>query len=345
MTNSLYSVVNEFVLSHVPLTAVPIQLATFTLNADFLATLARSTPSNELGGPRLRKVKPGSSLLRLRCVRTPSGGLQDEGQWLTSGVTWNKDISFRLNDSILEVRRKLHHGRDLPIDVTEFAHEGENKVKILTNRLSKENQKDSNLPDLSIAIERVLIMSYEDILNAITTIDRIDCLSAIQHSIVADTPRPPHTTSASLDDDDVTIMSSTVTIALFDPISGSAICRIPVRGRACRHANCFDLDTFLTSAKRDQPDGPVSPDAWRCPICRGDVRPHVMIRDGFLDLVRTTLMAHGNESARSIVVSADGRWTPKEQVATGLEASSSDVGERVSRASNSAVEVIVLDDD
>jgi hypothetical protein len=117
---------------------------------------------------------------------------------------------------------------------------------------------------------------------------------------------------ASNDDDEIAIVESNLTIGLFDPFSASKMCDIPVRSRACLHNDCFDLETYLTTRRRQ---GDVSvPDLWRCPICSADARPHHLVVDGFLEEVKQQLDAQGLSQTRAIIVQQDGTWKPKAEV-------------------------------
>lgn len=42
--------------------------------------------------------------------------------------------------------------------------------------------------------------------------------------------------------------------------------KTPVRGINCRHAQCFDFDTYLKIATT------VKYRTWRCPVCKEDAR-------------------------------------------------------------------------
>jgi hypothetical protein len=114
------------------------------------------------------------------------------------------------------------------------------------------------------------------------------------------------------EDDEVAIVGSNLTINLFDPFSASKMCDIPVRSRACRHNDCFDLETFLDTRRQK---GHVSvPDGWRCPICNADARPSHLLVDEFLQEVKTQLDARNLSKTRAITVQQNGSWDPKPEV-------------------------------
>ncbi|KAK8162646.1 hypothetical protein BKA80DRAFT_273268 [Phyllosticta citrichinensis] len=104
---------------------------------------------------------------------------------------------------------------------------------------------------------------------------------------------------------------SRITINLVDPQSASRICEVPVRSIACHHRDCFDLATFLAS----RPGIVTGVDEWRCPICRADARPAHLIVDGFLTDVRRQLELRGElDTAKAIIVEADGSWSVREEI-------------------------------
>ncbi|KAF2812857.1 uncharacterized protein BDZ99DRAFT_340531, partial [Mytilinidion resinicola] len=191
----------------------------------------------------------------------------------------------------------LHHGKDLPIDLTTFLREGENQLEISTIRKSK-----GAAFDYALAVEIVGAMTHENI--------KSRCMENRQ-------PAPTvlnaiKTSLAGLDaDDDLCITSSSISITLFDPISACKIFDIPVRGRDCQHKDCFDLETFLQTRKRKQPTWPAVVDNWRCPICKADVRPSNLFVDGFMEEVRKTLAEKTLLGTREIIVDQDGSWKPK----------------------------------
>jgi hypothetical protein len=121
---------------------------------------------------------------------------------------------------------------------------------------------------------------------------------------------------AGVDDDEITIVQSTLTIGLFDPFSQAKMCDIPVRSKACPHNDCFDLDTFLQSRPR-KGDASVA-DHWKCPICKSDARPQMLIVDGFIEDVQKQLELQGLASTRYILVQQDGSWQPKAEVREGV---------------------------
>ncbi|KAI9315099.1 hypothetical protein BX666DRAFT_355876 [Dichotomocladium elegans] len=77
--------------------------------------------------------------------------------------------------------------------------------------------------------------------------------------------------SGSNEDDDLEVLQPTVRISLKCPISLMRI-RIPVKGKDCRHPECFDLQSYLAIS--------VENPKWRCPICSTYIPPDSIFRDG-----------------------------------------------------------------
>ncbi|MBA7492563.1 hypothetical protein ES702_03113 [subsurface metagenome] len=114
------------------------------------------------------------------------------------------------------------------------------------------------------------------------------------------------------DDDDLVLVDDSMTISIADPFS-ARVFTIPVRGRNCKHRECFDLETFLSSRQSDYKDALTSVYAWQCPICSGDARPCSLVIDEFFRRVRDKVFELGQEEeARAIVVKADGTWELKQ---------------------------------
>jgi hypothetical protein len=277
------------------------------------------------GAPGARILKSGSVLYRLRCSKMPLGkGFDTESLWVTADNIWPDHLSFELNGKHLEPRRKLHHGRYLPIDLSSDLRVGTNVLTVYTLPF----RGDPTV--YVVAIEAISVSTHTSILTAIPTISSEASLDSIKRSL--ESPSDPD------DDDDFIMTSSTLTIPIFDPYRADRICDDPVRGATCLHRECFDLETFLSQCKRERPDFPCVPDCWRCPICKGDVRPQKLVRDGFLLHVREELAKKNLLSTRAIVVDADGTWKPRvEEEASGIRSPSLEREEADAAASMNGV--------
>ena len=272
------------------------QSITLSMSQAELDNVPRTLSGSLPGEPGVRTLEEGSVLYRLRCCKMPPGkGFDTEASWVTAGTTWPDSLTFEVNGRFLEPRRKLHHGRCLPIDLSSLLYVGDNTLSVYT--IPSPSEQGNHV----VAIERVSVSSHNAIVSAITPISATDSLTAIKRSLE----------SLPDEDDDIAMTSSTLTIPLFDPYRGDRICETPIRGSACLHRECFDLETFLSQCKREQPGYPCIPDCWRCPICKGDIRPQTLVKDGFLVQVREELAQKGLLDTRAIVVESDGSWKPR----------------------------------
>lgn len=278
-------------------------------------------------------------MYRLRCCAVPATGFTSESSWVVADNSWPEELSFELNGVQLYTRRKLHHGRYLPIDVTSNVVRGLNKLKILLNRPANDKRKF----DYALAIETIGVMSHESITNGLGRVSAQDSLSEIKKALSNE--------NAHNDDDvDVAVTSSNMTIGVVEPLSQARLVDVPVRGVNCRHKDVFDLEVFLSVCKRERPGWPTVVDCWRCPLCRGDIRPQNIIIDEFLVQVRAELEKRDLVDTKAIVIEADGSWRPKEEELIGVRSSSldrEDAGRRRSAAAapapTKAVEIIELD--
>jgi len=279
------------------------------------------------GEPGTRVLKAGSFLYRLRCSKMDTGkGFDTEGLWATAENTWPDYLSFELNGKHLEARRKLHHGRYLPIDLSSDLRVGMNVLNVYTLPFIKGDPAAIYV----VAIEAIKVSTHTSIVEAIPTISSEASLDSIKRSLAS--PTDPD------DDDDFVMTSSTLTIPIFDPYRGDRICDTPVRGATCLHRGCFDLETFLSQCKREKAGYPCVPDCWRCPICKGDVRPQTLVKDGFLMHIREELEKKGLLSTRAIVVDADGTWKPRvEEEASGIKSPSLEREEAATAAAMNGV--------
>jgi hypothetical protein len=292
---------------------------TFSLPTD--ARVAQTVDPQD-GQRKIRQVDENTLQYRFRIVKVgaPVSGEQEDlaTDWMRKATSWPQNMYYGLNDHSLEVRRKQHHTKDLPVDLTEYIKaDGEENMLDFYANLSFE-EAASTLSKYAFAIEIVAATTHKAILEASLqrTIPSADSLRAITASLA---PRP------STGNDEIIVDAARTNIQIYDPISQSAICAIPARGTDCKHKDCFDLSTFLQTRPRERPHWPTEVDVWKCPICLQDVRPHKIVVDGFFRDVREQLVAQGREKTRVIVVEADGSWTPKVEEDVGSERSTPEV--------------------
>lgn len=318
--------------------AAAVQQLTFTISQATWKRLAKNESPINPGEPPRRTLTEQSLNFRLRCCTCPANGFATETSWVLTDNYWPDELSFQLNGNDLETRRKLHHGRHLPIDLTEFVHEGTNSLQIILNRMDRDLRKTN----FAVAVEAVGVTTHETIRNSLRRVSAAESLDAIKKSLSGE----------DCGDDDIVLTSSNKTIKLTEPYSGCNMVDIPVRGSECLHHDCFDLEVFLSLCKRPHEGWPTVVDCWRCPICRSDVRPQMLIVDEFLLEVRKTLAKQNMLDARAIVVEANGSWKIKEEEREGVRSASLEREERRAKSLEAAmapspkkvVEVIELDD-
>ena len=258
-----------------------------------LLAVNRQTPSSST--PRL-SVDVGSRFCRLRCIKANTLSIDvTESDWVAAENVWPSGVALLLNGTALEVRRKLHHGKDLPINITSLVKEGENHLSIAVYKIPDETL-------YAFAIETSQVTNTRNVKDSIAKLDWTEARERILKR-------------ATNADPDIQILDTRVTVDLSDPYT-SAMWYIPVRGMSCHHNECFDLDVFL-STRGGKQNEPCGPDAFRCPICGKDARPQSLVVDGFLTKVREELQRLNRLDAKSIVLDERGTWQIKELEETG----------------------------
>ena len=195
---------------------------------------------------------------RLRCsskatsVKIPP---QEEQSWTTSKNSWPAFLYVKVNEHLLEYQRKLDHGRDIPVDISEFVQDGVNVVKAYVNL-----KKDTSMKtDYYIFVEEIETAKIESVREAVLAqkLSPESFVSEVRQSLKNRWDRDKQSEgsdenashiSTEGDDGDLVVLGSTSTVInMFDPILPSRPLEIPVRGKYCLHRDCFDLDTFFES--------------------------------------------------------------------------------------------------
>ena len=303
----------------------------FSIHQDLIERLARDV-AGPCGSPPLRTVGPGSRLCRIRCINA-NGSIKSmsQSQWVAEDNVWPSNTAIIFNGIALEIRRKSHHGKDLPIDVTRYVKAGANNLTAAAIGFPK----DSNA-DYAIGLEIVQIFDDKQIIDSIPTIPWQESRKSIIDRL-------------STNDPDVQVVNPQIVLDLTDPFT-SCIFEIPIRGSSCRHDQCFDLHIFLQTRNRKTPTEPCEPDEFRCPVCGADARPQSLVIDGFYAQVRDELKKQGRLDAKAIILHNLGDWEIKEE-----EEVSGESGDGVGRRSmpqqtavpgrSTHAEVIEIDDD
>ncbi|OBT60482.1 hypothetical protein VE03_10107 [Pseudogymnoascus sp. 23342-1-I1] len=274
--------------------------------------------ASDPSAPLLREIRQGTLQYRVRCCRVIKGTEMEPSDFVVADTNWPPTIFMEINNSVLEVRRKNHHGKDRPVDITYHVFDcGPKKENMLRISVPRPAKTSSDML-YSLAIEVVEVFRHQQIIDMCLTAQRItakDMIASIRAKLT-DTPASA--------DDDVALVSANLTIDLADPFT-ARIFAVPVRGAHCRHRECFDLETFLVSRTTKPLEAACAPDVWKCPLCGADARPRSLRVDEFLVGVRERLEREGGLEAKAILVTEDGEWTVKPEGAPA--------GRRKSRAS------------
>lgn len=284
------------------------------------------------GRPGRMLVQVGTRICRLRSVKLKSiNDVPTESDWVAAENTWPGGIAILVNTTAVDVRKKKHHGKDMPVDITSSITEGKNSISIAISQIP---QDDESI--YAFGLENIHITNSSIIKSAIKTISWHEARDRILGR-------------SGLVDPDVQILDPTITLDLTDPYS-SSLCQTPTRGTACRHNQCFDLEIFLSTRSSKASTEPSGPDQLRCPICGADARPKNLFIDGFLVKVREELEQRKRLNVKAIVLDETGKWDIKEAEETGEpgdgtgKRKSMSVGPRTGPNPNN-IEIIELDDD
>ncbi|KAF7883489.1 uncharacterized protein EAF02_005409 [Botrytis sinoallii] len=249
----------------------------------------------------VREVKSQSLQFRLRCVSAVADANEIPiSRWVVSDTVWPEMIFVDINSHELEARRKWHHGRDLPIDITPYVNSGTNEITISMPKLPTTTKER----EYFLAVEEIEILQHNEIMDKCKeqSIPAATVVEEIKKKLAGPTE----------DDDELSIVVTDLSIGLTDPFT-SRIFEIPVRGKNCLHRECFDLATFLSTrpSKPKRPDQPCMVDVWKCPLCSEDARPYSLRYDEFLASVRDKLQEQDKLDVKTILVAANGTWRPK----------------------------------
>ena len=255
---------------------------------------ARDAP-NPHGAPPTRTIVPGSRLCRVRCISLKNqSGMPAQSEWAVADNVWPGSTAIVLNGIALDIRKKSHHGKDLPIDVTSYIKAGQNNLSTAVIGF----QKDSTAR-FAIGIEFIQVVDEQKIRAEIKLLPLPEARKRVLDE------------SRNLDPD-IEVIQSQKVLDLTDPFT-ARIFNVPVRGINCHHNQCFDRDTFLQTRTAKVPGEPCGPDEFRCPICGQDARPPSLVMDTFFAGIRTELQERGRLDAKAIILDESGDWEIKEE--------------------------------
>ncbi|KAJ8128082.1 hypothetical protein O1611_g5554 [Lasiodiplodia mahajangana] len=303
-----YQAVKDFALQPTPI--IP-QTCLNELTFNIADTVREKLTFNErvAGEPLLvNRFSDGSLRIRLRCCNRPmTASAIPDHVWVAWETSWPDHIFMDFNDQVIEIKRKPHHSKDLPVDISSLIRPGVNHLRITT--LASTTQLKSHIP--YIAVEIVEVLSHSAILRMV----RVSGSKPASETREVIRKR----LAGTGDDDDLAIHNDGISVDLADPFTAT-IFTTPVRGKACTHLECFDLENWLNTrlGKKSScvcgssncrcPKEPSFVDKWKCPFCDGDARPYSLRIDEFLVEIRTRLEQNNQLRTKSITVFADGSW-------------------------------------
>lgn len=281
----------------------------FDVPSDYMPKLARTFDGRGFSDLPYAPYSEGSLRYRLRlCMRPIRETEMTESLWVVSPSHWPDHIMIEFNEKPMELQRKQHHHNDLPLELTNFIKGGGNIARISLPAMPI-NKKSGFKYYLGVDV--VEIRSHQSILEDV---------HKGQHVTEEETRQELHRRLKPGDSDDMIIENQTLSVSLADPFS-FRIFQVPVRGKDCKHLECFDLETWLTTrprkpqkagGRRDLQE-PCKVDVWKCPICDLDARPTSLRIDDFFVQVRKELSEKNNLGIKAITVNADGKWNPVEE--------------------------------
>ncbi|ROV98815.1 hypothetical protein VPNG_08425 [Cytospora leucostoma] len=294
----------------------------FTVSPGQFSLLSKAKDVPPLDGRKpvliARGYTNGSLRYRLRCCQVDVDKPIAMSDWVIKETSWPEHIFPHFNQEKLAVRRGTHHGKDLPVELTDFVTPGVNKLKVALTGATRKQQRAKHF---YMAVETLETLSHSQVLQYVWAnglADREETLEKIRKRVNA---VPEGDGIAVIDRTGTT--TSDLSIDLTDPFS-SLIFAVPARGATCTHMECFDLETWLTTRPPKQTIKcghqktctcpkyvePSDADKWKCPICTADARPKSLRIDSFLYDVRRQLEQLNKLETKSILVAADGTWRP-----------------------------------
>ncbi|KAJ0420005.1 hypothetical protein BJY00DRAFT_285089 [Aspergillus carlsbadensis] len=252
------------------------------------------------GQRNIRILKEGYQSYRIRCIKVPPPAPDvNEHSWSVAETVWPCTIYMFVNGEEFYARRKIHNGRDLPLDITTALRAGANTVAV---HLIRSPAEQRGLVNYAMGVELVSFHSFPHAKSLAQLLPAIESRKQICGRLSRNTGD---------DDDELSIVSDYLTVTLVDPYT-ARIFTVPVRGRHCQHSECFDHETFLQTRALKSGDCSAIEADWKCPICRQDARPQSLVVDGFLLEIRSELERTNRcDGARSLQIKADGTWEVK----------------------------------
>ncbi|KAL8940740.1 MAG: hypothetical protein Q9216_002658 [Gyalolechia sp. 2 TL-2023] len=266
-------------------------------DADF--QLLSGTLEGQDGLPPRRAVDVGSVSCRVRCIDASKlPGAICERDWVVARPSWPPNITIVLNDHPVDIRKKIHYGKDLPVNITPLIHRGTNTILVSIIQAQRENDTE-----YAIGMDWIRLLDQK-------------AAKALTRVLPYDEARQRILQRFRNSDPDIEVVDASITLNVTDPHT----CRIwdvPMRSTTCLHDQCFDLDTFLQTRRGNRPGQPCDPDQFKCPICDADARPQSLVKDEFFVVLRGMLAKQNRLDAKAIILKQDGNWRIREEEKIG----------------------------
>ncbi|KEY69991.1 hypothetical protein S7711_04009 [Stachybotrys chartarum IBT 7711] len=281
----------------------------FSVTAQEIAMKNRALDARQ-GGLPINRFFDGSRRYRLRLCKSTNDGtdiaIED---WSILPTVWPENIFILFNGQACFPLRKLHFRHDLPIELTDGVQTGMNEIKVSFPRLDGGVAPDTTY---HMAVE-IIETWYHDSVKAM--------VDEAAHVTIEDTMRNVRARLKPPEEDDIIVMSDSLAVSVADPFTSSR-CIIPVRGRQCRHLECFCLETWLQTRTRktrmvnsrveivNNEAEPCMVDVWKCPLCGLDARPPSLRVDDLFVMVGERLVKNRSLLVKKVLIREDGSWTP-----------------------------------
>ncbi|CAK0860851.1 unnamed protein product [Prorocentrum cordatum] len=236
--------------------------------------LSRGCLDLTLDLPELRQWRRDSLHVEVRMVRP--GKSMDLHAWPRRlEVCVNGTLAFGIAPP-----EEGHKRRDVPEDVSVALRPGENRVSV--------QAEDDAVEDYVLAVLLTAPRADADLARRVGEVP----LDAARDRAVAllGGPTPG---------EEVECMTS-ATLKLTCPITMGRVVG-PVRGKACRHVQCFGLDAYLAINRQMQ----AFNSRWCCPVCARVLRPVDLCGDPYV----ASIAAKAPRDVTDVEVGRDGGWS------------------------------------
>lgn len=234
----------------------------------------------------------------------------DNHQWPIGTFIQYSNGQQRQVLSIAQRRQQSHDptlwkGLCQPLDMTSFLQFGAPfGVQICAKEVIEQIGTDTELTgSYAIHLAVCKYITSEDLFaNLLKTIQTLSLMSA---SEMAKKYLQNQTVSIDSDSEVGDFSSnSSLTLSLLCPISKKTM-KTAVRGRLCKHIQCFDLETFIHSNKY------ITGGRWRCGVCENFLSVQDLIKCGLYEAILH--LYKDTASADKVSFKSDGSWNLKDE--------------------------------